>query len=78
VRWVGRDGKQVISRLLNQDTYRLQVIDGGGQLLSQPKDELREFEVMSASPMPVYEGRLSTQELADVVAYLKTLKGSIQ
>jgi putative heme-binding domain-containing protein len=77
-RWISRDGKQVIARLLNQDTYRLQVIDGSGQLLSQPKQELREFEIMTASPMPGYEDRLSTPELAAVVAYLKTLKRNFQ
>ena len=76
VRWVTLDGKETIARLLNQDTYRVQAIDGSGQLLSQPRDGLREFEFMSRSPMPAYEGRLSTQELADVVSYLKTLKGN--
>jgi mono/diheme cytochrome c family protein len=31
---------------------------------------------MSRSPMPAYETRLSMQQLADVVSYLKTLKGN--
>jgi putative heme-binding domain-containing protein len=70
VRLVGGDGKQVTARLLNQDTYRLLAIDNGGQLLSWSKDSLREFEVMSASPMPNYAGRLSQQQIADVIAYL--------
>lgn len=78
VRLVTRDGKEVTARLLNQDTYRLQAIDNSGQLISQPKSNLREFEIMSSSPMPEYEARLSEQELADVVAYLKTLKGNVQ
>lgn len=78
VRWIGADGKETTARLLNQDTYRLQAIDNSGQLISQPKSSLREFEVMSTSPMPAYQSRLSDQELADVVSYLKTLKGNVQ
>ena len=78
VRLVGLDGKQVTARLLNQDTYRLLAIDNSGQLISQPKSNLREFEIMGTSPMPGYEARLSEQELADVVDYLKTLKGNVQ
>jgi putative heme-binding domain-containing protein len=78
VRFVGRDGKEVTARLLNQDTYRLQAIANSGQLISQSKSDLREFEFMSRSPMPAYESRLSLQELADVVSYLKTLKGNVQ
>jgi len=30
---------------------------------------------MKDSPMPSYRGKLSPQELADVVAYLNSLKG---
>lgn len=78
VRWVSQDGTQVTARLLNQDTYRLQAIANSGQLISQAKSDLREFEIMDSSPMPNYEARLSVQQLADVVAYLKTLKGNVQ
>ena len=75
---MSRDGKEITARLLNQDTYRLQAIDSTGQLLSQTKSDLREFEIMSRSPMPEYQQKLSEQELADVVSYLKTLKGNVR
>lgn len=78
VRLVGRDGKETTARLLNQDTYRLLAIDNSGQLISRQKSDLREFEILNTSPMPAYQSRLTEQQLADVVAYLKTLKGNVQ
>ena len=75
VRMMRHDGKEIIGRLLNQDSYSLQVIDADGKLLSLQKASLREFEIMKASPMPAYNTRLNPQELADVVSYLITLKG---
>jgi alcohol dehydrogenase (cytochrome c) len=75
VRIVGRDGKEIQARLLNQDTYSLQGIDTAGKLVSVQKTSLRQFEVLKGSPMPSYKTKFSTQELADVTAYLTTLKG---
>lgn len=78
VRGVRKDGSAMPpARLLNQDTYSLQIIDGNGRLVSVPKADLREFEIMKGSAMPSFKTKLSTQELADVVSYLVTLKGSL-
>ena len=74
VRLVTREGKELRGRLLNQDTYSVQLIDATGKLLSVPKTSLREFEIMKTSPMPAFTGR-SPQQLADVVSYLVLLKG---
>jgi putative heme-binding domain-containing protein len=74
VRAVSKDNSRVLGRLLNQDTYTIQLIDGKGSLRSLRKDALSEFEVMKGSAMPVYQGKLNAQEIADVVAYLTTLK----
>jgi cytochrome c oxidase cbb3-type subunit 3 len=71
---VARDGTTTIGRLLNQDTYSLQLIDAKGNLLSIQKDAVRQWEVSTTSPMPNFTGKLTTQELADVVSYLQTLK----
>jgi mono/diheme cytochrome c family protein len=43
--------------------------------VSLTKADLRELTVLTSSPMPSYRGRLSDEEIADVVAYLLTLKG---
>jgi hypothetical protein len=38
------------------------------------KTDLREYG-FAESPMPSYRGKLSAQEIADVVSYLASLKG---
>ena len=75
VRAVTRDGRVINGRRLNEDTYTVQLIDDEERLVSLTKGDLREFTVLTTSPMPSYKGRLSDDELADVVAYLLTLKG---
>jgi putative heme-binding domain-containing protein len=75
VRAVMRDGKVINGRRLNEDTYTVQLIDDEERLLSLTKADLRELTVLTTSPMPSYRGRLSDDEIADVVAYLLTLKG---
>jgi putative heme-binding domain-containing protein len=76
VRAVTRDGKVISGRRLNEDTYTVQLITTEERLVSLVKGELREFTVLKTSPMPSYKDRLTPAELDDVVAYLRTLKGS--
>jgi putative heme-binding domain-containing protein len=75
VRAVTKDGKVVNGRRLNEDTYTVQLIDEQEKLVSLTKADLREYTILTASPMPSYKDRLSENELADVVAYLLSLKG---
>jgi len=75
VRAVTRDGKVINGRRLNEDTYTVQLIDDQERLVSLTKADLRELTVLTSSPMPSYRSRLSDEEIADVVAYLLTLKG---
>jgi len=75
VRAVTKDGKVVNGRRLNEDTYTVQLIDDQERLVSLTKADLREYAILTASPMPSYKDRLSESELADVVAYLLALKG---
>ena len=76
VRAVTRDGKVITGRRLNEDTYTVQLIDSGERLVSLAKASLREYTVLKTSAMPSYKDKLSPGELDDVVAYLRTLKGS--
>ena len=39
------------------------------------KTNLREYTVLTTSPMPSYEDQLTEQELSDLLAYLFSLKG---
>lgn len=74
VRAVMRDGSVVNGRRLNEDTYTVQLIDDQERLVSLTKSDLRELTVLTTSPMPSYRN-LNPEELADLVAYLLSLKG---
>src|SRR6266516_740756 len=76
-RLVARDGGTVTGRLLNQDSFTIQLLDSKEQLRSFSKSNLREYAFVNNSPMPSYRDKLSSQELADVVSYLASLKGLI-
>jgi putative heme-binding domain-containing protein len=76
-RVVTRDGTAITGRLLNHDTFQVLMRDQKDQLRSFNKAELREHGFVAASPMPSYRSTLSGEELADVVAYLASLKGVV-
>jgi putative heme-binding domain-containing protein len=67
-------GEIVTGRLLNHDTFTVQLLDEEERLRSFNKDELRSYG-FSESPMPAYGDRLSRQEIADLVSYLASLRG---
>ena len=75
VRAVTRDGTTMTGRLLNQDTFTLQLIDSNERLLLLDKSTLREFVIQKSSTMPSYKGKLTAGELADLVRYLSSLRG---
>jgi putative heme-binding domain-containing protein len=77
VRVVKKDGTIVNGRRLNEDTYSLQLMDDGGTLRSFMKTDLQGYAISETSPMPSYKGTLSADELADVLAYLLSLKGQL-
>jgi cytochrome c oxidase cbb3-type subunit III len=75
VRAVTRDGKVINGRRLNEDTYTVQLLDDQEKLVSLVKADLREYTILTTSPMPSYRDTFSPDELADVMAYLLSLKG---
>ena len=75
VRAVLRDGKVINGRRLNEDTYTVQLIDDQERLVSLTKSDLREYTILTTSPMPSFRNTLTADELADLVAYLLSLKG---
>ena len=75
VRVVTGDGAAITGRLLNHDAFTVQLIDSKEQLLSFEKSSLKEFRFLDESPMPSYRGKLSPEELADLISYLVSLKG---
>jgi putative heme-binding domain-containing protein len=77
VQVVGKDGKAIRGRLLNQDTYSVQFIDNQGNLQSIPKSGVRQVDVLTASVMQGFTNIFTVQELADMVAYLQSLKAPL-
>ena len=74
VRAVTRDGTVINGRRLNEDTYTVQLLDDQERLVALTKADLREYTILTTSPMPA-QTNMSPDELADLVAYLLTLKG---
>ena len=75
VRIETQDGETVSGRRLNEDTYIIQILDEEERLRAFDKTDLRELTVLTTSPMPSYAESLTETEMADLLAYLVTLKG---
>jgi putative heme-binding domain-containing protein len=71
-----KEGVTTTGRLLNLDTFTVQMIDAGEHLRSFVKANLRDHGFVEKSTMPSYRDKLTAQELADVVRYLTSLKRS--
>jgi putative heme-binding domain-containing protein len=74
VQIVMKNGSTVRGRRLNEDTHSVQIIDDQERLQSVAKSDIRTMSVETTSPMPGYAGKLTDEEIADVVAYLLTLR----
>ncbi|HEY6768178.1 MAG TPA: c-type cytochrome [Candidatus Sulfotelmatobacter sp.] len=68
---VTADGKEIKGVTLNEDSFSLQIMDGGEQIHLLDKSQLRSFQKSRKSMMPAYDaGLLNDQDLNDIVAYL--------
>ena len=76
VRVVTRDDVTITGRLLNQDTFTVQLIDSMERLRSLERSKLKEYVFLDKSPMPSYQNKFDPRELADLVSYLVSLKKS--
>lgn len=74
VRVVTKSGATVVGRLLNQDAFSIQLMDKSEQLKSYLKSNLREHTILEKGLMPSFEGKLTAQQIADIVSYLESLK----
>jgi putative heme-binding domain-containing protein len=71
---VMKDGGRITGRRLNEDTETVQLIDSDERLRSLSKRDIRTMTVETRSSMPSYGKTLSPGEVADLVAYLLTLR----
>lgn len=74
IRAVTSDGEVVVGLRLNEDRDTVQFIDERERLRSLAKRDLREFAVLDTARMPSFRDTLTSQEIADVVSYLRSLK----
>src|SRR5207244_3092357 len=73
VRLTMKDGKTVWGKLLNIDSFGIQIFDSSERLENVSRTNVRDMTM--TSPMPSYRDKLNNQELADVIGYLMTLNG---
>jgi mono/diheme cytochrome c family protein len=76
-RAVQKDGSAITGRLLNLDQFNIQLLDSKERLVTLQRSDLREIGPVK-SAMPSYRDKLTPQELSDLLAYLFSLKGSVQ
>jgi quinoprotein glucose dehydrogenase len=72
-----KTGKPVKGRLLNRDTFTVQLLDTDEHLRSFAVADLREHG-FAETPMPSVRRKLTTQEIADLVTYLSSLRGEVK
>jgi putative heme-binding domain-containing protein len=68
-------GERVEGIKLNEDDISIQLREADGTPRSFLKENLKELHREERSLMPSYAAKLSAQEIDDLVAYLRTLKG---
>jgi len=74
VRLVTKDGATITGRLLNQDPFSVQLITPTEELKTYMRAALREYAIVDKGLMPSVQGKLTGQQIADLVAYLASLK----
>jgi len=75
VRFVTKDGATVTGRLLNQDALSVQLMTAKEELKTYMRAGLRDYTIVDKGLMPSVQGKLTDQQVADVVSYLSSLKG---
>jgi putative heme-binding domain-containing protein len=76
VRIVTKDGASVTGKLLNQDALSVQLMNPKEELKTYLRANLREFTILDKGLMPSVQGKLTDQQVADIVSYLSSLKGT--
>ena len=74
VRIVTKDGTSVTGKLLNQDALSVQLMNPKEELKTYLRANLREFTILDKGLMPSVQGKLTDQQIADIVSFLSSLK----
>jgi putative heme-binding domain-containing protein len=76
VRFATKDGTIVTGRLLNQDALSVQLLTPKEELKTYMRATIRDYTVVDKGLMPSVRDKLNDQQIADIVSYLSSLKGS--
>ena len=76
VRVVTKDGTTVTGKLLNQDAISVQLMNPKEELKTYLRTNIREYTIIDKGLMPSVQGKMNDQQVADIVSYLSSLKGS--
>lgn len=68
------DGKSVKGKLLNQGPSSLQMLASDGRLVAFQRSQIRESHLVDPPQMPSYQGKLTSTQIDDLVAYLALLR----
>ena len=68
-------GATIRGRRVNEDTFSVQLVDDRERLVTVVKKDIKSMTLAKESPMPSMAKRLSADEVADLVAYLLSLRG---
>ncbi len=71
---VTKDGNTIHGRRLNEDTFLVQLIDSQEKIRSINKADIKSYDIGMTSGMPSYQGQMNSDQLADLLAYLVSLK----
>jgi len=69
-----KSGQTVTGIRLNEDMTSFQIREQSGRLRSVLKTDLASYDILRASPMPSFKGKLSPGDLDDLIAYLASLR----
>jgi putative heme-binding domain-containing protein len=69
-------GKTIRGRRVNEDTYSVQLVTDAGELATVEKKDVKTMDRGKTSPMPSMAKALTGDEVADLVAYLISLRGA--
>lgn len=71
-------GRKLAGVRLNEDVDSIQLRDFTANIHSLWKKDVLTLKVERRTPMPSYQGKLSSQELDDMIVYLLSLRGGVQ
>ena len=69
-------GATIRGRRVNEDTFSVQLVDDKERLVTVVKKDIKAMTLAKQSPMPSVASTLSPDEVADLVAYLLSLRGA--